>query len=856
MRIYSRIFVLCICFIFVILSLPMTSNAMTNRDVINSDYGQAECGFLKALSIFDEDEDSIGIDDNISRAHFVKMCMKLSGDAPEVLREGDDIFLDVTSSVKYNAYIDTAYKIGYISGSDSGLFNPNDSITLQQATKILCTILGYDNHANVYGGYPAGYLWVAQKLSLFDGLSSIEESGELTLADVAILLRNAAETDIMQLISYGQDIKIEPKKGETLLYKNHGIQRGRGVVSANAYTDLLAVDSGLEKDQVIVGTDIFNCGNSNIQNQLGFDVLIYYDVSGGKKVKDILYSEPTDNNTVYTASSANVDVNDDIVTIYSDDNQSDKLRVSPNASVLLNGKLSSMLINEISGLEKCEILFVSNDGNRVIDVINVTKYDTFYVKGVSVTENLVVFNDGSELELDSLSKDYTFEIRKNNNELGISDIKIDDVVLVSKGDGGGLNHITLLVNDKKLDSVIEEIANDYVVIEGQEYKADKSIYSQFAVGKKYTILFDALNNISFIRKDNDVVYGFLYQIGRESSMLNPKCRIFTENNRWVTLEFADKVKYNGQTISATSLYNTLKDSGDAYKQLVRYNVNDVPKLVSLETATEYTFGTEDEKNATYMDEFRKTYQGSLTYYSSVKSLGSKFFVDGTTKIFNIPADMSEKNFQIKTISSLVNDRSYDVTAYDTDKYLNCSVMTTDGLVVDKTISSSNKFMVVKSVGQILNVEGEVTPAVRGYWNSLEISFPVLVGDGGVDAGAVDGLKPGDVILFKQDADDNIINITKYDPNSIYYVKNTNLYYSFNVVGGVVDEIDYENKRVRFTYASTGEQAPITYSSTTTVAIWDNSAKDYKVADVNDILPGDKMFANMNYLRCTDILIIR
>lgn len=856
MKFYSRIFVLCLCLIMVLLSLPMMSNAAPNDEMINLDYAQSDCNFLKALDIFDEDENSLDTQKQVSRAHFIKMCIKLSGYDPELLSDNENCFADVTSSVKYKSYIDAAYRLGYISGSDSGLFNPDDIITLQQATKILCVILGYDNYANAYGGYPAGYLWVAQRLKLFDGLNAVDESGVLTLGDVAVLLRNAAETEIMQAVSYGEDVKVETRDGETLLYKQHGVQCSRGIVSANSYTDLLSVDSGLEKEQVIVGASVFNSGSSKVKNHIGYDVLIYYDASEEKKVKDIYYSELTDNNKVYTASPGNVDVNDDIVTIYSNNNETEKIRVSSNASFLVNGKLSSMVINDIVDVEKGDLVFISNDNNNVIDVVSITKYDTFYVKGVSPTENLLVFNDGSELELDYDSNDYTFEILKNNTPIGLSDIKVDDVVLVSGGTGNGLYHVSLLVNTKKLSSVIEEIGSDYVIVESQKYTVDKSVAGQLSVGKRYNILLDAFNNISFIQRDNDIVYGYLYQIGKEGPMSNPKCRIFTENDRWVTLEFADKVRFNGTSYSASTLYNTLSENVNSYRQLIRYNVNDIPRIVSMETAKEYTLGTDSEKDATSTDEFRKLYQGSLMYYSSVKSLGSKFFVDGKTKIFNIPADMSEKNFKIKTIASLVNDRTYDVTAYDIDKYLNCGVLTTDGLVVDKNISSSDRFMVIKSVGKMVNSEGDACPSIRGYWNSLEISFPVLVGDDGVDQEVIDNLSSGDVILFKQDAEDNIINITEYNAYSTYYVTRTNLYYSFNVIGGIVDEIDYENKRVRLIYTANGELAPITYSSSTTVAIWDNQTKEYKVAGVSDILPEDKIFANMNYLRCNDILIIR
>lgn len=157
---------------------------------------------------------------------------------------------------------------------------------------------------------------------------------------------------------------------------------------------------------------------------------------------------------------------------------------------------------------------------------------------------------------------------------------------------------------------------------------------------------------------------------------------------------------------------------------------------------------------------------------------------------------------------------------------------------------------------LLNTDGEICTSVRGYWNDLEISFPVLQGNDGVDPSVVNNLESGDVILFKQDNKDNLISIKEYPILNKYYSSRPSLYYSFTVAGGVVDEIDYTNKRIRLTYTDSGEQAAISYSSTTTVSVWNKVARSYKPIGLNDIFSGDNIFVNMYYLRCYYILIVK
>jgi len=813
--------------------------------------------FLKAVGAMDPDEVAFSADMAITRAHFVKLALHLSNDAPNVLVSNDEVFSDVTPSTQYENYIETAYRIGYISGSTSSMFEPQQNITLAQAIKIICNVLGYQKYAEVNGGFPGGYLIMAQRLDLLEGLT-IADNQELDMANAMILLRNASETKLMQITGFGDELKMETVGDETLLTESHDILSEKGIITANSYTELFSQESELEKNQICVNNVIFNVSQTDAQEYLGYDVRVYYKNDESKNVKDVVHIELSEENTIITATSEDLEVEDDRIICTFDDESTKSLKLSPKVTYIFNGKMTIMSPEDLLDVDKGLIELVSNDDNRIIDVVKVKKYETLLISGISASSGIVIANDGSRIEFDPDSEDYTFSITKNGQPVSLDSLKQNDVLLVSEGIGSGLCHIEIIASNKTLSGKFEEIGDDYVIIGGATYDLDTALNDKIVLGKEYTVYIDAFGSVAHVAVDNDIVYGYLYGIIK-SGMNMPQCRIFTENNRWVDLYFAKKVKYNGGTVDAETLFNTLtKDN--SFRQLIRYNVNDNREIVRLETAEEHLIGSINEKEAVENDIFRISYSGSGQYRNSAKSIDAKVFIDANAKVFNVPANMNRDEFKVKSASVFVADRSYTLTAYDADKYLSAKAIVTAGVSNDLEINSADKFMVVKGIGQVLNSDGEVVPSIKGYWNDMEISFPVIVGDDGVSVEAFNALKKGDVILFKYDEDSNIVNLKEYslEDKSLtsqlaYYGNTTGI-----IVCGKVDEIDTLGRKIRMTSAddSSAEHRGVIYSNSTSCAIWEGENESYRTAEITEILPGDIIFANMRYFQCTDVLIVR
>lgn len=847
--------ILCFAIIFA-LAVPVVFGA-DNEAVSNT--GKESYDFLKALGIITKDDPAYNEGEAVSRAYFVKLALMLSNDAPEVLVSNDEVFFDVNSLTQYEAYIETAYRIGYISGGSGGNFNPNDTITYAQALKILINILGYTPVAEAKGGFPAGYVSVASSLDILDGVS-VNEAGLLCQWQVMMLLENAAKCDIMQIESIGDPTDYVTYKGKTLLTEKHKINTIEAVIEANAYTDLIAQDTGLSVGQIMADGMILTSAESGAENLLGYRAEIYYDADSNKNAPEIFFAKATDNTVWECDNPENLEIVEKTINYHTDRESIKRISVSPSVTYILNGKMAVYNINDLPSVYG-KVVMISNDYDKIIDVILITDYSTYVVSGVSPASKVVAAKDGSRIELDSESTDYTLSISfSDGTDADFDDIKENTVMLVAEAIGDGLGKKEVLISDEILTGVINEIGEDYIILDGVSYYIEASCKDRINAGASYKYLIDAKGRIAYVYVENDVVYGYVYGAAKESGISGRiVCKIFTENDRWVELHFKDRFKFNGKIISDEDVLNAenLGSTFDVQRQLVRYNVNSDAEIIMMETAKTVLIDSENENEAIENDTFRISYKptGSVTYRSNSKTLNGNVFIDSAAKIFVIPQDYSIENFNVITRNNLVSDKSYsNIVVYDIDEYLNAKVMTVD--TVSKAISSSSKFMVVKSKGMIQDSEGATVPSLRGWWNGTELAFPVKISEY-LTAETVNGLAHGDVIQFTYNENGEIDMVQKYTSLSggAYY-EPTNMYYSFSVIGGIVDECDYSNKRIKLYYTNTNKWIALSVNSSPIVTIYDSVAQTVTSGTFADITKNDKIVAKMSYYVVSEIVVVR
>lgn len=145
----------------------------------------AELGIVKG-----DDRGNFNPDSTITRAEAATMICRLMGVEEEALAVKTSSFNDVPSEHWAVGYVTKCVELGIINGYGNGNFGPGDPVTYEQMVKLLVCAWGYGEMAEESGGYPTGYLQVAEDYGFAVNTSSMN-SAPANRALVAVLFFNA-----------------------------------------------------------------------------------------------------------------------------------------------------------------------------------------------------------------------------------------------------------------------------------------------------------------------------------------------------------------------------------------------------------------------------------------------------------------------------------------------------------------------------------------------------------------------------------------------------------------------------------------------------------------------------------------
>lgn len=155
----------------------------------------------------------------ITRAEFAKIITATTA-IENITYDENDTFSDVSDSHWAKDCIYMAKSVGIISGTTETTFSPSANITYEQAIKMIVAALGYTKEANNSGGYPDGYISVADKLGITDGLE-YNQKDYATRWDIALMVRNALDAEYYILwIDNGE---IQRELSDVTLYETHNL---------------------------------------------------------------------------------------------------------------------------------------------------------------------------------------------------------------------------------------------------------------------------------------------------------------------------------------------------------------------------------------------------------------------------------------------------------------------------------------------------------------------------------------------------------------------------------------------------------------------------------------------------------
>ncbi len=797
-KLVSLILVLC-----VILSVAPTFAAYNDIAGIKSEY---DIRVLEGLGIADSD-DTYRPESYITRGDFFLMTARLMGYRTESADE----------AVSYLA------SLGIISGYGNGEFKCDSPITYNEAFKMLVVALGYGQDAVTKGGWPVGYITIASNLKLFEASDKIDADGYVTRGVAATLIVRAGNTETVKHTVSDGSIILEDLGGKTLFFESLGVSKIRGIINANSATSL-DNPSGVGLNEVKIGTEYIDAGNTNAKEYLGYYVDAYCVEDVGYKAL-VVVPVKEKNNVLRLASTSNITATGSYpskieINYYNNDGRQRHVKAE-NCDVIYNGAAYlGFSLADIS-IDSGEVVLLDNNSDGIYDVIFINEYETYVVKNIN-KDTLDIFDVyGRNLDLD-VDSDQVQIIGSNGVYTDTEGIFVDDILSVQKSRNGQVVKVQIVKKSVsgKVEAINTTDGRTKLRINGTNYYVDKEFDTivhpdkvDYYPGLEAVFHLDAEGKIVHITTGTTSGWKYGYILSAVVSDEDDDkiyFRLYTEANAFERFEVVEKVNVDGANKKVAAL--TGADSAWMSRQLIRYQAEG-NVLKKIDTEVRGTNETDDSlskvggiNNAKYASTPKIFYNGNETLLAGTND----------TVVFTIPSSSSYYNdkmyYQVGGMSWFTNESTYNnLDAFNVNDAGVAEVIVrnqNDGVGIGKAHSS---FVFVESVSTVLNEDGEPVQQLKGIRQSgsavtLKTDKNDVIDTSVIGLGDVVRIreKNGSVVYTEKTVDfdtayPNIFAYTSDTSNDSYYesLKIACGYLSYADDTHIVLTNDSENKNITF-----------------------------------------------------------
>lgn len=743
---------------FSLLCTALASAAYKDVDY-EDDYASA-VELLTELEIFEGDEKgNFNPDSTITRAEMAAIVCRAKGlESAAKGAKGVTPFNDVSASHWASGYINLASQNGIINGYGDGNFGPEDTVTYNQAVKMLVCALGFEPMASAKGGWPTGYLVVANTYKINEGASNTA-----LRKNIATLVYNALSTPMMDQTSYGANAEYQVLDGrggrdyKTVL-SEMDIYIATGVVGSKSYDEIefdVTIDSddgefdeGDTESFVINGSDIANYQHQNVD--------VYVKKTSRKAYKVISVAAGVEGASLTIISDDIKEYANNKLTYYisSSNSKTKTLKIKAEPLVELNMSEYDGSLTDLLDEEDIELKFIENTGDSTYDAIIATKYISTRVEYVDASRDKIMLQ-GRTITLNFDDEDVTTILEDDRgNPLELDDFKEDDVVAVVSDNENFKNYIDYIriiklrnaVVRGSVDSAFTSNGNRYVVIDDEEFidstgktlsVGDEGIFFVGMTGK--IIDFDG----SSVGKD----YAYVLEAALAKDPFSTgkwMVKLLTMDDGIVTYTLTDAANdYFVSTYAEKIGINTATDESQLYANLTNSEKADPDRLVTFKTNAKgyiksiesaYKEGTSVADISASRDE----------YNDRTQIIGGRILEDDAV-VFNLISQNAENTYATD-ISYLVDEGKYSGFVFADTDYENSVMVVTQG---ESDFAEEIGFAIVTKVATINDADKNSITKVTFVQNEKE---GTLYFDSESDnkAGAYDAyedLELGDVFAY-------------------------------------------------------------------------------------------------------------
>ena len=682
-------------------------------------------------------------------------------------------FIDLSPSHRHYYAVLNVNQFGIMTGDGYGNFKPDAYLTYAQVIKVIMSALGYDELALAYGGYPYGYITVADKAELFDEMAITDYNKRAKYGDVIKMLAAALNIKLLEvsaITSEGMSLSTDGKN--TLLSTYHNIETYEGCINAVYGKQALDIEP-LQYNEIVIDNTCYRTkDDNNFSLYFGYDVTFYYDTLSNR----IVAIDPhIDENKVTTVRAENIVSIDNNTIIYESEGKEKRMKLALSTDVVYNGRLYCEFDSSDFISYGTTIDFIDAGADNIIDIASITCHKNYVVKSVNADKKIIYDMYGNGNFYGDESGDIIF-VDQLGNVMDFRELSPYDVV--SAIESKDKKMVCLTLSNKEVEGTVEAInsANGTVAIDGYSYKLASNFkkgVGQLSLGQNGLFLLDINGDIaSFKPYQNSYKFAYFMDMYTSNSLDGGIfVKMLTEDEGVVTCRVSKKFIADGRTAKSEEIIDLLSENGVVQPQIIRYYLS-FGELKAVDTIRTSTDETNDTLEVLYDSPTQ------LMYNSHQAVFGAKVPVSPDTLVFMIPDDSGdEEAYRVYNNSIFSHDRSYLIKAYTLkeDGHLADAIIMNGGA---SSITSNTPVYVVESISYTLDENGDKVVRLCGYLDGKLVSY--IISDESIlynlksisDSNQNHILACGDVIKLGLDNSGNIVNeIELYYERDNDYLKN-------------------------------------------------------------------------------------
>lgn len=775
----------------------MGMNVMAYSDVEEGTYTAEAVEVLSSLDIINGYEDgTFKPQDTISRAEAAKMIVAMLNKIETAeSRKGETQFADVAENHWASGFINVGVTDKFINGKSPTSFDPEGNVKYNEIVKMIVACMGYEEYAQFYGGYPTGYVTIADTEGITKGCS-MDGEAYVTRGIVAQLIYNALNTPIIQYkgMQYsaaqgGFVPSVEKQDGEestyykSLLTEKFDAYAIEGYVTANKKSD-----ETLKTDEVKI--TVSKTKKYNLEDGISNPVKVgetaaadYLNTYANIIVQEnddneftILSIVPSGKNEMIETVLNLVDRDEEIdnyIRIFDSEDaaKSKKYKLETNYKLYVNGiedtdkNIEKYITNNKVGRLTLTDTYKSAEG---YDIVAVDYFETALVKSTTSKKIYTTMTEayGTSLAIDEETleeEEVVINVYLGDEVATIEDIQKDDILSIRYANNFYDIYISRAYAEGRVSSI--DPVEKEIVVDNYVYEfIDESMLSAVKLGSEYKFKLDLFERIYDVEElASSTKYAIVLKTITSSNWDNLGVRLYTADGLIKNYELSDKAA-DGITNLGTA------DKDDLVNRVITYSVNSAGKIKEI--------NLEDGKEKTANFDERNSKIGNI-------------ILNNNTVIVDASEYTTTTDLDIATINTLVNDVEYSIYAFGEASKIDNSYPFVIILNGEASYTEDTRFAVVtKAPYRAIKEDGEEGYSIEVLYEGLEDVQTLFIDEDTT----VEPINMGDIIVMRKNADDDIKEIkiifdgkTCYAPDKWDLAWNTDKDMETSIVYGPVVE---------------------------------------------------------------------